>query len=415
MAEAYFGENPSLWTTRLELLSKLCAVATAAAIPCSTTMTDILFVLTVILNFAAGNIKVKLQFILQNKVALSLLIFFAMFIVGMSYTVVPIGDALKILGKYDKFLWGALLFPVFVEEKWRLRAIYGFMVVILLMLFLSYMKAFGILHYDMGEGPIEVFRNHIQFNFLMAIGAYFLLLNIVRVKKANWRLLSLILFLLITYNVFFLSEGRSGYVVFGVIFVLFFVQHYRWRGLFLSIPALLILGSLAFLYSSAFHERIDYMKNEVNTYNINPVTSVGTRIEALQNSIKLVKQHPIFGTGTGSFIYEYAHIKPTPHALVHNTFNEYLYVGVQFGLLGMLLLLAMFGVQLWYGILLPNDMKYISQAIILSIMAGSFANSWLLDTTEGHLYTFFIALTFASLESKSLLLKKKMQDSVIAE
>ena len=66
-------------------------------------------------------------------------------------------------------------------------------------------------------------------------------------------------------------------------------------------------------------------------------------------------------------------------------------------MVGLLLLLALFGSQLWYSRFLPKEMKNMAQGIIIALMLGSLVNSLLSDTTEGHLYAYFIALTFATL------------------
>ena len=65
-------------------------------------------------------------------------------------------------------------------------------------------------------------------------------------------------------------------------------------------------------------------------------------------------------------------------------------------MLGLVMLLLLFGIPIWYSRFLPEELQYIVRGTVLSIALGCLANSWLLDTTEGHFYAYFIVLAFAA-------------------
>lgn len=399
--------TPKYLAPKFELISKFFAIATAFVLPLSTALTDVFFIAAVVSYFLAGNWGEKFSFIVRNPVAILLCAFFSLFIIGIFYTTAPLHDVLKVLSKYDKLFFAALLMPLFREEKLRDVALKAFLCAIGIALFLSYLKYFGMFSYGGKYGPVEVFKGHIDFSFLMSFSSYLVALyifNIVAAFKTSGsrRLLyfligSMLFLVLIVYNIFFMGVGRSGYFTFAGLFVLLFLQKMRWRGLLVAVFGVILLFGGAYIFSSVFKERINLVISEAKTYSDTALTSVGLRITFMEDSLRLVKKHPVFGSGTGSFAFEYAKINPNPAITVSNPHNEYLHIGVQFGLLGVLGLLFMFVAQLLYSRALPEYLRNVSQAVVVSIIIGSFANSWLMDTTPGHFYAYFIALTFAGL------------------
>jgi O-antigen ligase len=195
-----------------------------------------------------------------------------------------------------------------------------------------------------------------------------------------------------------MATGRSGYVVFMALIALFCVQKMRLKGLLIASLSLVVLVGSALLFSGVFKARVNQAITEFKTYHATSQTSVGLRMGFVKNSLQLIKAHPIIGTGTGSFTTEYNQLNLPPELQIRNPHNEYLHIGVQFGIIGIVLLLTLFGMQLWFSRRLADPWQSIAQAVIVAIMVGSCANSWLLDMTAGHFYAYFIALTFASLK-----------------
>jgi len=379
-------------SNNLELASKICAVATAAAIVLSNTATSILFPLTVVLSLAAGNWRIKLNAIARNPAAIIFLLFCALFVFGSVYTTATLKDVLLMFRKYDKFLFAVFFIPVFTQERWRNYAVNTFLAAIFVMLITSYLRAYNVLTIFAHNGTVEVFRQSIEFNFLMAFAAYLCLFKIAANEKAC-RLLWLGFLLTIIHTIFFRSIGRSGYfVVFGLL-GLFCLQKLKWRGLLVAILSAAMIITAVFMFSTTFKTRINEIFSDVKVYQQNINTSVGLRISFVENSLKLIKKHPILGTGTGSFAREYATVGPV---LTRNPHNEYCFIAVQFGVVGLIVLFLLFGVPVWYSRFLPEESKFIARGAVLALALGCLANSWLLDTVPGHFYAYFIALAYAA-------------------
>ena len=408
----------------LELASKICAVAVAPAMVLSTTAASaILFPLTAVLSIAAGGWRKKLNLIWQNPVTWASLLFYSLFLIGTTYSTAPAVDIFIALRKYGKFLLALVFLPIFVEAKWRNWAVLSFIGGITVILVVSYVRVIlsDVTHFEVYRVfvpftslPIEAFRSSIVYSFLMAFASYLCLLKISSTPR--YRLVWISLLAIIAYTLVFHGRGRSGYVVFSALVMLFSVSKFRWRGFFVGIASLIILFSLSFFLSSTFEGRVNAVTNEVKKYsqdNYND-SSVGLRITFVENSIKLIRAHHILGTGTGSYLKEYAALPLTSAeidaakevslcsnyakcTLFSNPHNEYLYTMVQFGALGLIILLLFFTLPLWGSQFLPENEKYIARGIIISVMVGSLANSWLYDVTVRCCYAYFVMLAFAAL------------------
>jgi len=395
-----------VYQEKTEFFSQILAVMTAFFLPLSTTLTGVFFVFTVATNLAAGNWRDKFAMILHNRIAVGFLIFFALFVVGLSYTQAPFADALYILSKYDKLLFAALLMPIFREEKIRNYALNAFILAVVIALLCSYLKAFGVIKYGAWYGPVEIFKGHISFSFLMGITAYLAALNFTEVKNIFYKIVLVVLVILIIYEILFLGTGRSGYfVLFGLV-VLFCVQKSGWRGLIVGCVSVAILVSISWILPGRFKEKMHDFHSDVVTYQVDPQTSVGARMAFVEHSFSLIRAHPFFGSGTGSFKSQYNNLSGVDKVRTTNPHDEYIHIAVQFGAVGIIILLSLFGMQLWYSRFLPQQMGWIAQAVVIAIIIGCFANSWLLDTTPGHVYVFFMALTFASLKNGKTLFSK---------
>lgn len=393
-------------TDKFDLAGKICLVMLAPAIVLSITPAVILFLLTVFFSIFSGRFSEKFNFITHNPVALVILLFFALSLIGATYSTAPISEILITIRKYSKYLLALTFLPLFREERWRNYAVNSFLIGVLLLLVLSYLNQHVYLHIESGEfiyflvsktalnRQLEILKISMVFNFLLIFAAYLCLLKFTT-KKGAGRFIWIIFFTLLVYTALFRSVGRTAYVIFAGLMLLFFIQKFSWRGLVSAFTSLALLFSLAFIFSSIFRERVGAVVAEIKIYRKDHHTSTGERMKFVENSITLIKKHPFFGTGSGSYFKEYAAI--VPDNTFSNPHNEYVHVAVQFGILGLIVLLLFFVVPLWYSRFLPENEKYLVQGIVISVMIGSLANCWLQDMTIRCCYAYFVVLSFAAL------------------
>lgn len=375
-------------------LSQMFAIIAAFALPLSTAMLEVFFIASVVCCILAGDWQKHYEVLRTNRMALMFVVFFALFVVGISYSVASWSEALYTLSKYSKFLLGFFLFSVFSDEKTRYYAFVAFLWSATLTLLFSYIKFFGwdILHRFSGDSG--VFKDHIFTGFLLAFASYAYALLVFSNKK--WRLVFIVLFLLASFNVLFINLGRSGYVVFFSLLLLLSGQKFSWKGFSVVLLLSVFLLGSALLLPSNFKERFFTVHTEIQQYDKGKEdTSTGLRLSFYKNSLHLFSKHPWIGTGTGSFSKVYPSVAKENEWLTRNPHNEYLNIGVQFGLLGIIVLLALFVSHWQQSFRLPGFAKDFAQAVLVAIAVGCLFNSWLLDVTQGTFYVFFTALLFS--------------------
>lgn len=379
-------------------LSQVFAVVTAFVLPLSTAALMSFFLATVFCAVLAGDWQEKYLILRSNPVALMFVLFFGLFLIGLSYTTVPLSDALHTLIKYSKFLLGFFLFSTFRHEKTAVYAFAAFLFAASITLLLSLFKFFAdwdLLHRFVSDSG--VFKDHIFTGFLLAFSSYCYAVLAFSIKK-GWRWFFALLFLVSVYDVLFINLGRSGYVVLLSLILLLAWQHFSWQGLVTSIlVSIFLLSSLLFLPAN-FKDRLNLVHREINQYQHgNFDTSVGLRLEFYKNSLKLLAKHPWIGTGTGSFSHDYFNVAEDKQFVTQNPHNEYLNIAVQFGLVGVVVLSAMFLVHWRQSFRLTGIRQRFAQAVLTTIVVGSVFNSWLMDVSQGCFYVFFTALLLANL------------------
>ncbi|HLG28355.1 MAG TPA: O-antigen ligase family protein, partial [Paenisporosarcina sp.] len=306
--------------------------------------------------------------------------------------------------QYSKFFFGVFLIPLFVHSKTRDYAIKAFLIAMSVTVILSYLKYFGVIHIYETYGPAAVFRRHIEASFLMAMSAYlfahYALMPSENTNARFWRAMLVLMMILSFIDAVYMNMSRTGYCVASMLVLVFGFQHWRWKGLLSGVVLVGLIWLSALHVSPVVQQRVGDTVSNVSQYKPHSsegVTSVGLRISFARDSLKILGNHPIFGAGTGGFIEQFKKVDPKfPVGSVHNPHNEYLNIGVQFGLVGVGILLWMFIYLFRCSAILDVNSRRIVQATLLAILLGSFANSWLMDTTEGHFFVFIMVLAFAS-------------------
>lgn len=378
---------------KFNLIARVLLVATGFSIPLSITGYTILSIATVIFALLAGDFKQKFRMCANNQVILAALLFFILLVISIFYTTAPWSDVLIALRKYDKLLFILFLAPLLLEERWKLAGIYAFLAAMMVTLVVSYMKWFGLIWVGNG-GYGTIFTNHINTGFMMAFAAFILVHRCFDKVKFRW--IYAILLLLMIYNIFFMGQGRTGYLVFLGLFGLFLWQKLAWKGILACLVVAPLLLATMFFFSATFNNRIQLVFSDLHNYEQNNLygNSIGLRVDFSKNSLKLIERHLIMGTGVGSFKTEYLNnFPPDPgFAGMNNPQNEYLMIAVQLGMVGLAVFLWMLYAIWRTGASFSPFMRYLTQGMVVSFMLGSLCDSFLFLAITGYYFMFFTAL-----------------------
>jgi len=401
-----------------DAFSKWVAVALGFTIPVSTALDSILVGLLVALWILAADYKEKWRQIKNNPLALLSLGLFGLLVLGLFYGESNSWDGLRYLSKYKELLLIALLIPCFQDERTRRRGLRAFALALILTLLFSYAIGMGLLpeYFFMPRikpglphplNPVT-FKLSITHNILMAIAAFLFAQMARHASGTGIRILWSILSMLAVFNVLFMVQGRTGYLILALLLVYFFFDMWKWKGLALTAMLGTLLFTGAYLGSDTFHSRITKAASEFSQWRPDQLASVGDsvglRMEWYKNSLEIIGDHPVFGVGTGGFSKAYAEkIKGTGMLPATNPHNQYLLIATDLGLLGLGFLLYLFYRQWRLAAALPTSLeRSLAHALLLAIMFGCLFNSLLLDHTEGLLYGWMSGLLYAGLKSNSL-------------
>ncbi len=375
-----------------------CAVATGVAIPVSTAGTSVLIGLTVLMGLASGVYARHWRPLLNNPLSRSALVLFAWLSLGLLYTEAPLDEAIRYLMKYRDLLMIPLFLPFFTHPDLRRGGLWAFFGVNLLILFASCGDGvWQLMHNGAIHTDPEVFLKRITQGLLLAFTAYWTYLRME--TNPGERLPYASLLLLIGVNLFILVSGRTGQVLFLALAALALLQHYGWRGISIAVAGGAAILILAYAGSEPFRLRVAESQAAMADFQHNDFTSsTARRISYYPNSMELIMQRPLFGHGTGSFTHLYAsQVQGTPYPLTANPHNSFLLLGVEGGIVAILLFVHLLFQQWRSGRRLPETDFRLLQGFLLIVVLDSILNSFLRDSIEGHLYAYFSALLFAPL------------------
>jgi O-antigen ligase len=384
-------------------LAKWTAALIGLSLPLSTALDGILLALMALLWLLSGDFRLKYSIIRNNPVALMALAVFGISVLGLLYGHVDKGA----LSDAKTFLMLPLLITLFREERMRCYAWRAFLASMVLTLALSYLSFFHLLPENqvIKTSPIDLgvpILNQITQNIFMAFTAFLLA---VRGRFAGTRFMQVaftLLSLLAAVNVMFMIPSRTGQVVLVVLTGFYFFDWLRWRGAVVAgLMILVVAGVIYAMPGSPVHIRLGLMIQEYGQWQpgqaASMASSTGMRMEFYNNSLKIIRENPLFGVGTGGFAGAYAkQVQNSPMVATDNPHNQYLLTAVELGLVGLGALLILFAVQWRTAARFPRGPdKMLAYAVLLAIITGSLFNSLLTDHTETLFYVWASGILFA--------------------
>jgi O-antigen ligase len=387
--------------------ARWCAVAVGFSLPISVAADSVLLVL-VLAGFALGGLyRDKWRVLRAHPSAHAALALFAIFLVGCLYGDATPADRIFYLGRYRDLLWIPLFLYLFRDPGLRHQGLYALAASLALVLLWSTLFKIGVippLPFTHGDAvnPV-VFKYKLTHNLLMAFAAFLFTWLAVEAATRRVRLLWSALAALAVVNVTLLVQGATGYLILGALALYLGYVATGWRGTAAAgVTVLALFGALAFI-PGPFQERMLQMDREASTLSTAPAdtsSSLGLRLEFYRLTLRIIREHPLAGVGTGGFLKAYAEkARERGSFEVRNPHNEYLLVMAQNGVIGLLLLLYLFWRhwQLAPRLAAPLE-THVARGLVLMIAAGCLFNSFLLDHTEGLLFAWLTGLLFAGLD-----------------
>ncbi len=186
--------------------------------------------------------------------------------------------------------------------------------------------------------------------------------------------------------------GRSGHVVALALVMMALIYELPKRLKWVAVVIPFLVLALAFASSKNFRDRVDHVRVEVNAFSTNAKadTSSGQRLMFWKLSLLAIKEHPFLGHGSGSWNQQYKRLeagKADPTTLtVDNPHQLFLLWAVEGGVMGMLLLCAVFAdLALRSKALATSDARTL-QSVIVALVVSGMLNSMIFGIGMGDFF-----------------------------
>jgi O-antigen ligase len=374
-------------------------VAVAISLPWSTSATNILIVLWLVALVPTLDVASVRREVMTAAGGLPLLLI-GLAAIGMLWADADWNERITGLFAFHKLLLIPLLLAQFRRSKSGNRVILGFFVSLLALLVVSFALTFIFILPWRGEGSVGVpVKDYGTQSGLFAVCVFGLLGQAIELWRARRRQLALavaIVAALFLANIAYVATGRTALVVMAVLLVAFFWWYFGRKGILIAGLTTVAVTSVLWFSSGYLRERVLQVGQEVEAYRLNgEVTSAGLRLQYWKKAVTFIVEAPIIGHGTGTvrklFQQAAAGAKDVAWDVTVNPHNQIIAVTIQLGLIGAIVLIAMWVAHLalfrgytpvsWFGVI-----------VVLQNIVSSQFNSHLFDFTQGWLYVFGVGV-----------------------
>jgi O-antigen ligase len=340
-------------------LKGILLISLAFCLPISIFVTDVLVFALALLWLVDGNFSVKWKKIKGSKWMLSLVVLFAVYLLGMLWGTNH-SNGSWILQKSAILLLLPILYSYDFSDKQIKNSLYAFVLsmtlssVIALLINLKWIKhLFKYSDIFAKSWSNSAFMPYTDHNVFLAFTILICLIYGLYSLKDKRQFFPIILVVIVCLLSLFTEKGRAGQLVFLIGTTIFLIITFWNKKLWLAISFLSIISIvlLSYNFSSTFNQRINSSLVNSQQLDEESTNSLNTRYFLFKYSLDKIKERPVMGFGTGSFVQEFSSI--SEHATkilegdIHKTpHNNYLFVWFELGLIGLLLFISIFYFQI---------------------------------------------------------------------
>ncbi|WP_407155629.1 O-antigen ligase family protein [Bradyrhizobium sp. STM 3557] len=381
--------DPAAWRTTVDVV----AILLALALPWSTSLVSIFGVVLMLTMVPLLDVEAFVAS-LRRPICLAPIALFVLALVGTLWSDAAWGVRFYAVGPAAKLLVLPALFYHFERSERGTWVFVAFLGSCALMVVASTIVAFDPAlalkpHADRGIFVKNYIDQGQEFS-LCAVALAYPLANFAGQRRWWSALLLLALMLLFLANMVFIVTSRTALVTIPIMLAVFGLMHLRWRAnLAIAVAAIVVAGT-AWMASPQLQQKVATFSSEYQAYKEDrATTSIGERLEFWRKSLHFFVEAPLIGHGSGStrHLFELAsdHSDLASGQVIGNPHNQTLYVAVQWGAVGVVILWTVWlsHLLLFRGEGLAN---WIGLLVVVQNIFTSFLNSHIFDFHEGWMY-----------------------------
>jgi O-antigen ligase len=403
------GANLCRWGRQLKLitvdhkhfarLTDALAIALAISLPWSTSATGILAALWLLALIPTLELRsLRRVFIIPAGGLPALLVVLGG--MGMLWADVPWGERLGAMSSFVKLLFIPLFLQRFYRSDAGRQVLIGFLGSCVALLVVSWSRWLVL------SRPGTEFSIGIPVKDYIAQGAMFTICSLVIVRLAydKWNdghrrvaLALIALAVLFFLNVLYIATSRTYLVAFPLLLVVFGYQQFGWKGAIGLVVGCVVFAMAVWPSAPFLRLRVSSFVDEIRLYQrtSKTITSAGQRLGYWSKSVSFIREAPLLGHGTGSIGDQFrrsaigqfgiaSEVSDNPH-------NQTLAIGIQIGLVGIAVLLAMWAAHL--ALFQGNSFAaWVGLVVVMQNIISSLFNSHLFDFTHGWAYVIGVGI-----------------------
>jgi O-antigen ligase len=386
----------------------LIAVLVAAVLPWSTSGVAIVVPIWLVALIPTLNLRPFMRSLRRPACVLPVGLF-VLAAVGTLWSEAPWGARLYAISPTVKLLILPLLLYHFERSRRGMWVLTAFLISCGLLMAMSWIVAYypGLSLKSGADAERGIFvKNYIdqsQEFALCAVALAYPIVTLLRANRVRPAVLLIAVSLSFVVNMMFVVVSRTALVTIPIMLAVFAMLHLKWRTTVFMSCAAIGLVTLAWVASPQLRSRTATFVSDYQRYREEDrATSIGLRIEYWQKSLRFIAEAPIIGHGTGSIrgLFERAATGPAfgvrsallvpeqyaaSRQVVGNPHNQTLNVAIQWGVVGIVALYAMWLLHL---LLFRGEglVAWIGLMVVVQNICTSLFNSHLFDFHEGWMY-----------------------------
>jgi len=381
--------DPAAWAKTADIF----AVLIALSLPWSTSLAGIFTTAWLVTVAATLDIRLFLQSLKRPISALPIALF-ALALLGTLWSDASWGARLYAVSPAAKLLALPVLFYHYERSPRGMWVFAAFLVSCTLLMAMSWIVAFypGLALKSGAEYgvPVKNYIDQSQEFALCAVALAYPVITLLRAKRILLAVLLSAIALSFVVNMAFVIVSRTALVTMPVMLALFALLHLKLRSVVIILCMTTVFAGLAWATSPQLRTISGTFLRDYQLYKEQNIpTSIGLRLEFWQKSLRFFAEAPVIGHGTGSTrgLFEQAAVGNIGAAaeVIGNPHNQTLNVAVQWGVIGIVVLYAMWLLHL---LLFRGDglAAWIGLMVVAQNIFSSLFNSHLFDFHEGWMY-----------------------------
>jgi O-antigen ligase len=328
-------------------------------------------------------------------------------LVGIFYANADLAWSLRVLQKNSGIFAIFLLAPFFTHSLFKRHYLEAYLwgcVLVFVIAVLGYLHLLPPYKNFQNPAPYFVFFK-IYGALFMAFGG-FMALTLYRYSSGKRKLFCVLVFLLCTINVYFMSFSKTGYVLYSLLLLLFIFSLSEIKKIIFGLIVLLVLALGIWHFAKNTQDGLLQVHRNIIAFQQGNKderhNSTAIRLQFVKDTYHMWRQAPIWGQGTGGTLKADIEVQGirydgTPLTLTNNQpFIESTYGSmlVEHGLVGLIVLLLLYGVQVWKSFSLGAFYRPLALGFMLVMIIGGIANNMMFDGSTLIFYVFFSSLFF---------------------